>query len=48
MLTTCTIHPIFLDVIKQIIYGDEHKSRSSSLCNFLQPPVTSSSLDLRC
>jgi hypothetical protein len=24
-----------------IIFGEEHKLRSSSLCNFLQPPATS-------
>jgi hypothetical protein len=33
---------ILLDLIILIILGEEYKSRSSSLCNFLYSPVTSS------
>jgi hypothetical protein len=33
---------ILLDLIILIILGEEYKSRSSSLCNFLHSPVTSS------
>jgi hypothetical protein len=33
---------LILDSIILIIRGEEHKSRSSSLCSFLHPPVTSS------
>jgi hypothetical protein len=31
----------FLDFITQIIFGEEYRSLSSSLCSFLQSPVTS-------
>jgi hypothetical protein len=31
-------HIIFLDLIFLIIYGEQYKLLSSSLCNFLQPP----------
>ena len=42
---TCTVLLILLDLINQIMFGDGYKSFSSSLCNFLHSPVTSSLLD---
>jgi hypothetical protein len=41
---TCPAHHIFLDFITRAIYGEECRSLSSSLCSFLQFPVTSSLL----
>jgi hypothetical protein len=35
-------HFIFLDLIILITLGEEYKSRSSSICSFLHPPITSS------
>ena len=39
---TCPAHPIPLDMITQIIFVEEYRSLSSSLCSFLHLSVTSS------
>ena len=41
---TCPTHLILLDYITRTILGEEYKSFSSSLCNLLHSPVTSSLL----
>ena len=37
---TCHAHLILLDLITQIIFGEEQRSLSSSVCSFLNSPVT--------
>src|SRR5215471_8060313 len=41
---TCSAHLIPLDLTTRTILGKEYRSFSSSLCNFLYSPVTSSLL----
>ena len=42
--TTCPAHFILLDFITRTILGEQYKSFSSSLCNLLHSPATSSLL----
>ena len=41
---TCPTHLILLDCTNRTVLGKEYRSLSSSLCNFLHSPVTSSLL----
>jgi len=41
---TCPGHLIIHDLSIRTIYGEQHRSLSSSLCSFLHSPVTSSLL----
>jgi len=43
---TCPAHLILHDFITQAIFGEQYRSLSSSLCSFLQSPLTSSLLGL--
>jgi len=42
---TCPANPILLDFVIRTVLGEQYRSLSSSLCNFLHSPVTSSLLD---
>jgi hypothetical protein len=42
---TCLTYLIVLDLVTWIIFSEQCRSWSSSICSFLHPPVTSSFLD---
>ena len=39
---TCSVHPILLDLITRLTFGEQYRTLSSSLCSFLLSCVTSS------
>ena len=41
---TCPAHPILPVLVTRIIFGEQYRSQSSSLCRFLHFPVTSTFL----
>ena len=43
---TCPAHLILFNLITQMIFGEEYRSLSSSICGFLHSPVTLSLLGL--
>jgi len=45
VLSTCPAHLILFYFIAQIIFDEQYRSLSSSLCSFLHSPLTSSVLD---
>ena len=45
VLATCPAYVIVLDLFTRIIFGEEYRSLSFSLCSFLHSPITSSLLE---
>ena len=45
IIPTCFTYLILLDSVTHIIFGEECRPQSSSICSFLHPPVTSSVSD---
>jgi len=41
---TCCAHLVILELIPRVMFGEQYRSLSFSLCNFLHSPVTSSLL----
>jgi hypothetical protein len=46
MRATCQAHPILLDLITPVIFGESCKFQSSSLCSLLQSPATSTKVKI--